>query len=63
MRQRDVSGFCRPMFACFGSKKAGTSDYEFIDLVASDQPEAPGSFVHDAILNRMERASLDESMA
>jgi rhodanese-related sulfurtransferase len=35
----------------------------FIQLVAADQPEAPGYFVHDAILNRQERASLEESMA
>ncbi len=32
-------------------------------LVEVDQPEAPGYFVHDAILNRKERASLDQSMA
>eukprot|EP00913_Durusdinium_trenchii_P028496 g26724.t1 len=36
---------------------------EFIQLVEADQPEAPGYFVHDAILNRQERASLDESMS
>jgi glyoxylase-like metal-dependent hydrolase (beta-lactamase superfamily II)/rhodanese-related sulfurtransferase len=35
----------------------------FVQLVAADQPEAPGYFVHDAILNRQERASLDESLA
>lgn len=35
----------------------------FMKLVEVDQPEAPGYFVHDAILNRQERASLDESMA
>ena len=34
----------------------------FVKLVAADQPEAPGYFVHDAILNRQERASLDASM-
>lgn len=34
----------------------------FMKLVEVDQPEAPGYFVHDAILNRQERASLDESM-
>jgi rhodanese-related sulfurtransferase len=39
------------------------SKAEFIRLVAADQPEAPGYFVHDAILNRQERASLDETMA
>ena len=35
----------------------------FMKLVEVDQPDAPGYFVHDAILNRQERASLDESMA
>jgi glyoxylase-like metal-dependent hydrolase (beta-lactamase superfamily II)/rhodanese-related sulfurtransferase len=35
----------------------------FMELVALDQPEAPGYFVHDAILNRKERASLEETMA
>jgi rhodanese-related sulfurtransferase/glyoxylase-like metal-dependent hydrolase (beta-lactamase superfamily II) len=35
----------------------------FMKLVEVDQPEAPGYFVHDAIMNRKERASLDESMA
>ncbi len=38
------------------------SKQDFIKLVEADQPEAPGYFVHDAILNRQERASLDESM-
>ena len=38
------------------------SKAEFMDLVSEDQPEAPGYFVHDAILNRQERASLDEAM-
>lgn len=36
---------------------------DFIKLVEADQPEAPGYFVHDAILNRKERESLDASMA
>jgi rhodanese-related sulfurtransferase len=35
----------------------------FMKLVEVDQPDAPGYFVHDAILNRKERASLEESMA
>jgi hydroxyacylglutathione hydrolase len=34
----------------------------FKAIVTADQPEAPEYFVHDAILNRKERASLDESM-
>lgn len=39
------------------------SQAEFIKLVESDQPDAPGYFVHDAILNRQERESLDKSMS
>ncbi|MAT15757.1 MAG: MBL fold metallo-hydrolase [Planctomyces sp.] len=39
------------------------SKEEFMQLVEADQPDAPGYFVHDAIMNRSERASLDESMA
>ena len=35
---------------------------EFKKIVTADQPEAPDYFVHDAILNRKERASLDETM-
>jgi rhodanese-related sulfurtransferase len=35
----------------------------FMDLVKVDQPEAPDYFVHDAMLNRQERDSLDASMA
>ena len=35
----------------------------FKKIVTADQPEAPEYFVHDAILNRQERASLEESMA
>lgn len=35
---------------------------EFKKIVTADQPEAPDYFVHDAILNRKDRASLDESM-
>jgi rhodanese-related sulfurtransferase len=38
------------------------SKEEFIQLVAADQPQAPDYFAHDAILNRRERASLDETM-
>lgn len=39
------------------------SKADFMSLVEVDQPEAPGYFAHDAILNRKERISLDESMA
>ncbi|MBU6222597.1 MAG: MBL fold metallo-hydrolase, partial [Planctomycetes bacterium] len=35
---------------------------EFKKIVTADQPEAPEYFVHDAILNRKERASLDDAM-
>jgi rhodanese-related sulfurtransferase/glyoxylase-like metal-dependent hydrolase (beta-lactamase superfamily II) len=35
---------------------------EFKKIVTADQPEAPDYFVHDAILNRKDRASLEESM-
>lgn len=38
------------------------SKAEFIRLVTADQPEAPAYFLHDAMLNRQERASLDESL-
>jgi len=34
----------------------------FKKIVTADQPEAPDYFVHDAILNRKERASLDAAM-
>ncbi len=34
----------------------------FKALVTADQPETPDYFVHDAILNRKERASLDDTM-
>lgn len=34
----------------------------FKAIVTADQPEAPDYFVHDAILNRKERASLDDTM-
>jgi rhodanese-related sulfurtransferase len=36
---------------------------EFKRIVAAEQPEAPAYFVHDAILNRQERANLDATMA
>lgn len=35
----------------------------FMKLVEADQPDAPGYFVHDAIMNRKERESLDQTMA
>jgi len=35
----------------------------FKRIVTADQPEAPEYFVHDAILNRQERTSLDAAMA
>ena len=35
---------------------------EFKTLVTEDQPEAPSYFVHDAILNRKDRSSLEETM-
>jgi len=35
---------------------------EFKTIVTADQPEAPEYFVHDAILNRKERASLGAAM-
>lgn len=35
---------------------------EFMTLVTADQPEAPDYFVHDAILNRKDRSSLDETL-
>lgn len=36
---------------------------EFKKMIEADQPESPAYFVHDAILNRQERAGLEESMA
>ncbi len=39
------------------------SKAEFMAIVEADQPEAPGYFVHDAILNRQERKSLDATMS
>lgn len=38
------------------------SKEEFIRLVTADQPEVPGYFLLDAMLNRQERSSLDESL-
>jgi len=35
---------------------------EFKRIVTAEQPEAPGYFVHDAILNRKERPSLNETL-
>jgi rhodanese-related sulfurtransferase len=35
---------------------------DFKKIVTADQPEAPDYFVHDAILNRQERASLEAAM-
>ncbi len=35
---------------------------DFKRLVTAEQPEAPDYFVHDAILNRQERASLQQAM-
>jgi len=35
---------------------------DFKTIVTADQPEAPDYFVHDAILNRKERASLEDAM-
>lgn len=36
---------------------------EFKKIVTAEQPEAPSYFVHDAILNRQERSSLDATLA
>lgn len=36
---------------------------EFIRLVTAGQPEAPKYFSHDAVLNRKERATLEETLA
>lgn len=35
---------------------------EFKEMVTEDQPEVPDYFVHDAILNRKDRASLEKTM-
>lgn len=36
---------------------------QFNQLVTAEQPEAPSYFVHDAMLNRQERPSLDQTLA
>lgn len=36
---------------------------EFKSIVTAEQPEAPSYFVHDAILNRQERPSLDATLS
>ncbi|HLQ76675.1 MAG TPA: rhodanese-like domain-containing protein, partial [Terriglobia bacterium] len=36
---------------------------EFRAIVTAEQPEAPGYFVHDAMLNRLEHPSLDATLA
>jgi rhodanese-related sulfurtransferase/glyoxylase-like metal-dependent hydrolase (beta-lactamase superfamily II) len=36
---------------------------EFKRFVVAEQPEAPAYFVHDAMLNRQERANLEETLA
>lgn len=38
------------------------SQEEFKRMVTADQPEAPDYFVHDAILNRQDRQSLEQSL-
>lgn len=38
------------------------SEQDFVTLVTSDQPEAPQYFVYDAVMNRKERQTLDESL-
>lgn len=38
------------------------SEAEFTALVTTDQPDAPQYFVYDAIMNRKERQTLDESL-
>ena len=35
---------------------------EFVKMVSAEQPEVPDYFVHDAILNRQDRPTLDTSM-
>ncbi len=38
------------------------SEAEFVSLVTADQPEAPQYFVYDAIMNRKEHQTLEESL-
>jgi hydroxyacylglutathione hydrolase len=39
------------------------SKQAFIDLVTTDQPDAPAYFTYDAVLNSRERPTLDETLA
>jgi glyoxylase-like metal-dependent hydrolase (beta-lactamase superfamily II)/rhodanese-related sulfurtransferase len=50
--QRRVNYALRPM-----------SQTAFVDLVTTDQPEAPAYFTYDAVLNSRERPTLDEALA
>ena len=50
--QRRVNYALRPM-----------SQAAFVDLVTTDQPEAPAYFTYDAVLNSRERPTLDEALA
>jgi hydroxyacylglutathione hydrolase len=38
------------------------SKAEFVDLVTTDQPDAPSYFTYDAVLNSQERPTLDETL-
>jgi len=40
-----------------------TSKARFIELVTADQPDAPGYFTYDAVLNSRERPTLDTALA
>jgi rhodanese-related sulfurtransferase len=50
--QRRVNYALRPM-----------SQAAFVDLVTTDQPEAPAYFTYDAVLNSRERPTLEEALA
>ena len=50
--QRRVNYALRPM-----------SRTAFVDLVTTDQPEAPAYFTYDAVLNSRERPTLDQALA
>jgi hydroxyacylglutathione hydrolase len=50
--QRRVNYALRPM-----------SQTAFVDLVTTDQPEAPAYFTYDAVLNSRERPTLDQALA
>ena len=39
------------------------SQAAFVDLVTTDQPEAPAYFIYDAVLNSRERPTLDQALA